>query len=219
LPQPLQSSFAFYAGLTGHRLLPASRLASILARADELLRSIGREVHACCVSDSKSPRPQRSDTTPELHCLTGLAAGADQALARLATAQGWRLTAILAFPREEFERDFTRDYEIDGFRSLLHQALSVVELDGDRSRGPDAYVSVQKYLIDHSDIVLAVWDGKKSRGPGGTGEVVESALRAGTPVVVLSPDDADDPRWIGAEATTAQEAVHRAMSSRRRSEA
>jgi hypothetical protein len=51
------------------------------------------------------------------------------------------------------------------------------------------YRRVGRALLDRVGVLVAVWDGLPPRGPGGTGEVVQEAVRRGIPVV-----------WIGSGA-------------------
>jgi len=36
----------------------------------------------------------------------------------------------------------------------------------------EAYEQVGRYVVDHSDVVIAVWDGQQAQGRGGTADVV-----------------------------------------------
>ena len=44
-----------------------------------------------------------------------------------------------------------------------------------------------RVMIERTDLVLAVWDGKISNLPGGTGHTVVAALTMGTPVLMIDP--------------------------------
>jgi hypothetical protein len=44
-----------------------------------------------------------------------------------------------------------------------------------------------RVIIERTDLVIAVWDGKIANLPGGTGHTVTAALAMGTPVLVLDP--------------------------------
>jgi hypothetical protein len=198
-------SLSLRVGLTGHRAVSGQGLASVVAAADLAFAAMRSEMA------SLSEVATGAKILPELKCFTGLAAGADLGLARAALARGFRLVGVLAFAREEFERDFTDEAELREFRRLLSQASSVVELKGARSHEVDAYVAVGDYLIAQSDIVVAVWDGRQARGPGGTGDVVAGALRAGKSVFAISPADPQNPRWLGAEPLTFKTAVQHAV--------
>lgn len=44
-----------------------------------------------------------------------------------------------------------------------------------------------RVMIERTDLVVAVWDGKVSNLPGGTGHTVTAALAMGTPVLLIDP--------------------------------
>jgi hypothetical protein len=46
----------------------------------------------------------------------------------------------------------------------------------------DAYCAAGEAVVERSDVLLAVWDGRPAKGIGGTGEVVAAAGRSGVPV-------------------------------------
>ena len=50
-----------------------------------------------------------------------------------------------------------------------------------------------RVMIERTDLVVAVWDGKVANLPGGTGHTVATALAMGTPVLVVDP--AAPGRW------------------------
>jgi hypothetical protein len=47
----------------------------------------------------------------------------------------------------------------------------------------DAYAAVGRYVVDHCDVLIAVWDGKPSASRGGTAEIVRYALQQDRPVL------------------------------------
>ena len=53
-----------------------------------------------------------------------------------------------------------------------------------RQYTPDCLRKRNRYMVDHADIVLAVWNG----GPSGTGQTVWYARETGKPVWILRPD-------------------------------
>ena len=59
------------------------------------------------------------------------------------------------------------------------------ELDG--GSNDISYQAAARLLLDQSDIVVAVWDGKPERGRGGTGETVREAMAREIPVVIITP--------------------------------
>ena len=48
---------------------------------------------------------------------------------------------------------------------------------------PECMDKRNRYMVDHADVLIAVWDGS----PSGTGKTVNYALRQGKPVVVINP--------------------------------
>ena len=49
----------------------------------------------------------------------------------------------------------------------------------------EAYLRAGRYIVEHSDVMVAVWDGRKAQGRGGTGEIVDSAKKLGKPIAML----------------------------------
>jgi hypothetical protein len=95
----------------------------------------------------------------------------------------------LPFAQAEYdEKDFPNS--IDEFRQLLHSARrggagasQVVELDGTRGRQDESYFEAGRFVLRHSDLLLAIWDGDPETGVGGTGQVIRMARTYGVPVV------------------------------------
>ena len=56
--------------------------------------------------------------------------------------------------------------------------------EGDRER---AYEAIGRVILEHSDLLMAIWDGNAAAGQGGTGQVVREALDAGLLVVHIDP--------------------------------
>jgi hypothetical protein len=158
-------------GVTGHR--PAR-----LRNADlGLLRQRIADVLA-------SVRAGRLSTA--LSVLSPLAEGADQIVARVALDAGCQLAAVLPFPRDDYAQDFATAAAKAEYRALLALASTVVELDGLRTTTQErdaAYSAAGAYTVAHGDMLLAIWDGEAARGPGGTAQVIESALDAQKPVI------------------------------------
>ena len=56
---------------------------------------------------------------------------------------------------------------------------------GDDGSRESAYERVGEALIDHCDMLIAVWDGTAARGRGGTADVVQAARARGRNVIVI----------------------------------
>lgn len=116
-----------------------------------------------------------------VEALSALAVGADQIFAELALDSGARLTVVS--PGGDYETTFTPG-ELAEFRRLRKRAHDHVRLQFPVV-DDEAYYAAGAYIVDRSDVVLAVWDGRPARGHGGTADVVAYARLIGTPVVVI----------------------------------
>lgn len=114
--------------------------------------------------------------------ITSLAIGADQLLARLVLDAGGTIHAVLPFA--DIERSFSPE-DLPGYRELVRKAS--VEVLDTRGRDEDAYLAAGQRVVDLSDFVLAVWDGKPAKGKGGTADVVAYVIRRGVPLVHINP--------------------------------
>ena len=160
-------------GVTGHRRLITTE--GLERAIDEALGRIA----------SVFPGP--------LVVVSPLAEGADQFVVRRAFALGHRrLLVPLPFPRDEYLRTFTSTEARAEFLRLLAQADEVVVI-GQAQTDLEAYHAVGRWVLDHSDVFVAVWDGQPPRGAGGTGAIVEEARVRRLPVAWVQPEQADTP--------------------------
>lgn len=91
-----------------------------------------------------------------------------------------------------------RDAEIE---ALWRAHLAAPE-DHAAARAFDALASdnvalAGRVMIEHTDLVVAVWDGKVANLPGGTGHTVAEALKLGAPVLLIDPARPDTWRILG----------------------
>src|SRR5580700_6916560 len=165
--------------------------------------------------------PDAQQQAPGLTLVSALADGADTIAAKAALGLGYALDAPLPFAQTEYEKDFSSD-AVDGhiplqdFRALVGHARSVLQLPGRRRAEADtkeqgdlkenrAYEAAGLTVLSQADILLAVWDGKLSRGRGGTAEMVAEAARIGIPIVVVDANGEKpiELRWRGLMPTPA----------------
>ena len=150
-------------GVTGHRFLVKWEI--LEAGVDEALRRLA------------AAYPGR-----RLVVFSPLAEGADRLVARRALAlPGTGLIVPLPLPLADYLEDFTTAESKTEFRALLARAEQVVELPPAATRDA-AYAAVGAYVLDHSDGLIALWDGQGAQGQGGTGEVVDGARRRRLPL-------------------------------------
>ena len=176
-------------GVTGHRDVIDSdhQLQSRLTGVLQLLYAATRNLQNTA---GFAPQPM------EARLICPLAAGADQMAAATALDLGYQLHALLPFNRTEYASDFARSDSAMVFETLLGRATRILELPCKRDEATSAYALAGRATVAHSDLLIAVWDGLPARGPGGTAEVVEDALRRGLPVIHVPVDPAQVVRLV-----------------------
>ena len=125
-------------------------------------------------------------TQARLFLHTPLATGADQIAAICARSSGYIVRALLPFEPNDYRQDFAPGEELDSFEQALEAADEIVALPGERSDLEAAYLLVGESLVGTADLMIAIWDGEEARGPGGTANVVEMALRNSVPVIHIA---------------------------------
>lgn len=127
-------------------------------------------------------RSELAKIRPPLIAVTSLAIGADQLFARLALEVGGTIQAVL--PYAGIERSFSsRDVVL--YQELVkHAKLEVLRTPG---TDEDAYLAAGQRVVNLSDVVFAVWNGRPAKGKGGTADVVAYALKQGVPVTHIDP--------------------------------
>lgn len=114
--------------------------------------------------------------------ISSLAAGADQLFAELVLARGNAHRAIIPIP--DYRNEFHGDALIK-FDALL--TLSKVEWLDAKSTAERSYFNAGRRIVELSDRMIAVWDGKPSVGFGGTADIVAHALSKRVPVFQIDP--------------------------------
>jgi hypothetical protein len=159
-------------------------------------------------------RPRLDQQTPlKLTVISSLAAGADQIVAeavcdmvRHPERRNRYLEAVLPFPVALYERDFTNPRDLATFHRLLsldrgrldtHPEPTVLFPHFPNTPDPinlarrvpreEAYAAAGRYVVDTSEIVVAVWEPSREEKPGGTGATVRYALDRGRVVLWLDP--------------------------------
>jgi hypothetical protein len=149
-------------GVTGHRVLPDE--AALGARIDDAIDDL---------ADGRA-----------VHLLTSLAEGADRVVARRVLARdGGTIEAILPLEAGDYEDDFASPASVEDFRDLLERSAASEVVTGPTRTA--AYEAAGFAVVERSDGLLALWDGRPARGRGGTADVVAHARRLGHPVRVV----------------------------------
>jgi hypothetical protein len=132
--------------------------------------------------------------------LTALAGGADRLVAKVVMKlPGARLEAVLPLTIPDYNKTFKDDASQREFAELLGLSRAPVFLRTRNLRDEfsasavdearrEAYYKVGTYVVDHCDVLIAVWNGQPAGGRGGTAEIVSYALRQLRPVVIISTE-------------------------------
>ncbi len=151
--------------ITGHRDLDPPTALKVDAAIRDLLRQ----------ADGRDGR-----TVVGISCL---AAGADQIFARAVLDLGGRLEVII--PSAGYAATLGGAAKTT-FEELKARATRISALDHP-SPGPGPYLDAGLRMLEHADRLVAVWDGRRAAGRGGTAEIVEHARRREIPVSIIWP--------------------------------
>ncbi len=171
-------------GVTGHRFL--AEVDEIAAGVEEALGRIARAF------------PNR-----RLTVISPLAEGADRLVVKQVLARPRaRLIAPLPLPQADYMDDFGTLGSKTEFLRLLDRARRVIELPPRQTR-EEAYEAVGRYVLDHCDLLIAIWDGQGAQGRGGVGEVVAEARQRGLPLAWIHAGNrrpgTQEPTTLGGE--------------------
>jgi hypothetical protein len=153
---------------------------------------VGITGHSNLTDDSYPPVRDalREGLRPHRDGLVGIsciARGPDQIFADLVLELDGALELVL--PAADYlagTRDPADRKRCDGY---VAAARSTTTMPFETS-GPAAYLAASRYLINHCDLLLAVWDGAPATGSGGTAEAVAYARERSVAVTVVWPSDA-----------------------------
>lgn len=164
-------------GVTGHRTLASEQLIresvkSVLGKLDKMLKH----------------------TPHTFIAVSPLAEGADRLVAKDILA--WQvfgdvdkpsLEAVLPLPEADYLHDFETQESRDEFRELLANARSIPPKEAESRKV--AYEQAGRYVVNNCDILIAIWDGKPSKGQGGTAEIMEYARSAGRSIFWINSEN------------------------------
>ncbi len=176
-----QGEFAIHVAVTGHCKIAGDCEIKLQTAVDKELKELQKYYPA-------SP----------IKLLTGLAIGADTLVANVALKLGIKLIAVLPMAVEEYKNDFNHTDDLAELNRLLSvceeiivtsnikKADALADLNGLQSAREETivtsgearkkcYAAQGAFLVNHSQVLLALWDGRPAEGTGGTGHVVAMA--------------------------------------------
>ena len=153
----------FVVGLIGHRELSEQELPRLQSEFDGYIEKLLRIL----------------PNTPIL-VLTSIAEGAD----RLAHSSKFRnqikICAVLPMEKKEYAKDFMTKSSLRSFRNAVQESDYVYGLKNRHTRSwttqnsrNKAYAECGRWISDKSNALFVVWDGRDSRGVGGTSDSVK----------------------------------------------
>ena len=179
---PLPGKVSLVIAITGHRDLHPEDLGNLEAEVGKIFK------------DLRKAYPK----TPLL-LLSGLAEGADRLAVRAARAASVPYMAVLPMPEDLYRKDFGTSESISEFEEqwnstnrrlvlpLLEEALRGEVADQGPARDLQ-YLRFGEFLVNYSQIMIAIWDKKRTGKKGGTSDVVAMKLGEGreSGVIALS---------------------------------
>ena len=179
-------------GVVGHRNLGvedeaavAAALAALLTQIDETFREI-----------VAAERPFFSGAEPMLRVVGTAAEGSALLAAQAARKLGAEVACVLPFAREEYARDFSTPAARDLAGAIIDEAQAVFVLPGRHDEGARAYERANDVVLANIDLLVAVWNGARADGRAGTGDVVQTAVTFGIPVIAIDPASTAPPRLV-----------------------
>lgn len=177
----------FILGVTGHR--------DLFTSTDNSPKVVKKQVKQALISWQKRLGPDTS-----IWILSGLAEGADLLVAETvlelqSEGENILLLACLPMPEPAFRKDFVTEEELSGYVDIIERItnsknrlfelknpLSAKEFDtaiNDREFGvlrSALYLNQSLFIAKYCNVLLALWDGHESKGPGGTADAVQYKL-------------------------------------------
>ncbi|MCB1937043.1 MAG: DUF4231 domain-containing protein [Nitrosomonas sp.] len=190
-------------GVAGHRELPETELLRLRAEIDAVYKAIGQTVQD--IAQEEVAKHIYAYETAIIRIISSLAEGADRLCVdpELTVFEGIKLelAGILPFLKEDFEQDFVPEKSVidrqngtvTEFNEILNRIgygrpdAQVIELDGDTANCDEAYNNCSRLLVEHSDILIAVYDGDDTEDKG-TAAAVRTAKQSGIPVIHISTE-------------------------------
>ena len=189
-------------GVTGHRTLDNE-----IELKKQIFKVLNTEIPALFKSGLF---PIRKGNTTELNysVLTPLAEGADRLVAETVMEYDAMscIEVVLPLTLSDYKKTFNNPDD-PGFFELYNKARYVKQLRSHNLESDPgiirnatetnienrieiarqvAFEQAGHYIVNHCHVLIALWDGKKSRGIGGTYEIIEYAISEKRPIIIIS---------------------------------
>ncbi|MFZ0666552.1 MAG: hypothetical protein WAM97_12435 [Acidimicrobiales bacterium] len=189
----MTAPYAVRVGVTGHLNFEREKALELSVKIEMALE----RVRTFC-----RPSPDRLVV---FTAVSALAEGADRLVAKaVLSTRGGRLEAVLPFEEGIYTEDFTSEQSKREFHMLCREASSVTLAPPMPESGEDdtevrnnRYEWAGRFVVDHSDVLLALWNGRPSQGTGGTAEIVLYALQRSKPVFYIPTEGGELVEYLG----------------------
>src|SRR5438477_543400 len=152
----------FRLGIVGHRFFP-NRKTLLFVREQ------------CCAILKRAQAEHGA-----VVAVSAIAEGADTLFAEAALSLDVPLEVIRPF--ENYADDFENESALKRYQNLQQAADKESSLDYVR-RSDSAYQAAMDWIINHSDLVVVVWNGQPGSGMAGTGNAVTRVISESRPWV------------------------------------
>lgn len=149
------------AGITGHQNLPAENISWIRQQLNSYI-----------------------DENNITLGISSLAIGADQLFVEILLQKKIPYTFVL--PCNNYEKTFQSTADLQTFNALKLTSKNIIHLPF-KEPAEEAFYAAGKRVVELSDLVIAVWNGEKAKGPGGTGDIVKYALEYKKNILHIHP--------------------------------
>lgn len=171
---PKDGHLPLVVGVTGHRDLVEEDISELEDKVRWILRTLREKYPA----------------TP-LIIISPLAEGADRLVARIALDEGATLIAALPMPCDEYSKDFETGSSCSEFCELLgraertvvmpwHQEVTSESVQQNRHLRDNQYLAVGHFVVEHCQVLIALWNGIDNGLVGGTASIVSLQLQGNT---------------------------------------
>lgn len=164
------------------RLNPAHR-DTLEATLRHVMTQINRTVETSYNHDA--PHSLYAKPVPAIRLISPLAEGGDRVVATVAASldKPWELLVITP---EDISVLPDRDPHIP-LGPLWHSANARMLLGG-QQLDDASLLEVNRQLLQHSDLLISLWDKQPARGAAGTENVINQALDAGIAVIIIDAE-------------------------------
>src|SRR5258706_646920 len=111
---------------------------------------------------------------------SALAMGADQLFVK--TALELNIPVEVVIPCAKYAEIFPTPEALDEYHRLLNSCQDVHSLPFDDC-SDDAYLAAGHWIVDHSDLMILVWNGYPAAGKSGTGDIASYSRLVGRPFI------------------------------------